>query len=254
MKVTVLASGSKGNCTYIETPESKILIDLGTSSLYVEKALKELNVDPHQINAIILTHTHVDHVSGLRVFMKKYHTPIYLTPIMLKELEQSIVIPEYRYIESEMLIDDIHIQPIKTSHDTEDAQGYIIENGCHSLAYITDTGYLNVKNHPLLENKEMYIIESNHDVNMLMEGRYPFHIKQRILGDRGHLSNEQCAYYLSKFIGEKTKNIVLIHLSQDNNTEELALTTLQMMLQERDIHLDRLLISDQKERTEVVEL
>lgn len=254
MKVTVLASGSKGNCTYIETSESKILIDLGTSSLYVEKALKELNVDPHTIDAIILTHTHVDHVSGLRVFIKKYHTPIYLTKVMLKELQNSIVVPKYYDIESEIKIKDVHIVPIKTSHDTEDAQGYVIDSDSHSLAYITDTGYLNVKNHSLLKNKEMYIIESNHDVNMLMEGRYPFHIKQRILGDRGHLSNEQCTYYLSKFIGEDTKHIILIHLSQDNNTAELAFTTLKNMLDDHGIDMDKIIVSNQKERTEVINL
>ena len=212
MKVSVLASGSKGNCTYIETAQTKILIDLGTSSLYVERALKEMQVDPHDIQAIFLTHTHVDHISGLRVFLKKYHPTVYLTAIMREELQQTLVLNDYQYIESEVIVDDLSIQPVKTSHDTEDSQGYVLESAGHSLVYLTDTGYLNVQNHPLLMDKEMYVIESNHDVNLLMSGRYPFHIKQRILGDRGHLSNDQCAYYLAKLIGSHTKHKPILHL------------------------------------------
>lgn len=254
MKVSVLASGSKGNCTYIETAQTKILIDLGTSSLYVERALKEMQVDPHDIQAILLTHTHVDHISGLRVFLKKYHPTVYLTAIMLEELQQTVVLNDYQYIESDVMIADLSIQPVKTSHDTGDSQGYVIESNNHSLVYLTDTGYLNVQNHSRLMDKELYIIESNHDVNLLMEGRYPFHIKQRILGDRGHLSNEQCAYYLSKLMGIHTKQIILIHLSEDNNTEELAYETITTMLKKHAKGAQNILISKQKERTELIEL
>ena len=172
----------------------------------------------------------------------------------LEELQQTVVLNDYQYIESDVMIADLSIQPVKTSHDTGDSQGYVIESNNHSLVYLTDTGYLNVQNHSRLMDKELYIIESNHDVNLLMEGRYPFHIKQRILGDRGHLSNEQCAYYLSKLMGIHTKQIILIHLSEDNNTEELAYETITTMLKKHAKCAQNILISKQKERTELIEL
>lgn len=255
MKVSVLASGSKGNSTYIETEQAKILVDLGTSSLYVEKQLKSIGVDPSSIDAILLTHTHVDHVSGLKVFTKKYHTKVYMTPPMYEELSKNnLALPCIEYIlNAVILIKDLHILVVKTSHDTDDSNAYIFDSLGHTLAYITDTGYINIKNHKYLKNMNTYIIESNHDVNLLMDGHYPFHIKQRILGDRGHLSNKQCAYYLSKLIGDKTHQIILIHLSQDNNNEELARRETEDMLKEHDYQI-QVKISRQKEKTELVEV
>lgn len=255
MKVSVLASGSKGNSTYIETDDAKILVDLGTSSLYVERQLKNLGVDPNTIDAIFLTHTHVDHISGLRVFLKKYQTKVYLTPPMYEEISISnIALPRYEFIETEVRINDMVVKAVKTSHDTNDSNAYIFDHLGHTLAYITDTGYINVKNFKFLQNLNAYIIESNHDVNLLMDGRYPFNVKQRILGDRGHLSNKQCSYYLSKLMGNNTKQIILIHLSEDNNTNELAKATLEEMLEEEHHVIDKLLISEQKERTEMIEV
>lgn len=254
MNISVLASGSKGNCTYIETNNMKILIDLGTSARYVEESLNKIGVDPKEIDAIFLTHTHTDHISGLRVFLKKYKTQVYLTEIMKSELDKLVVIPNYEYIETEINIKDLNITPVKTSHDTEDSQGYVFENEKHSIAHITDTGYINFKNYEYLRNKEIYIIESNHDIELLMNGKYPYYLKQRILGDSGHLSNNQCAEYLSKLIGDKTRHVILIHLSEDNNTEEIAYNTLNEMLEEQGITLETITISKQNENTELVRL
>lgn len=254
MKACVLATGSKGNSTYIASSNAHILIDLGTTSLYVEKQLKSAMVDPSCIQAIVLTHTHVDHINGLKVFIKKYNPTIYLTEKMYNEVHLTIPSFKYEIIDSDFDIDDIHFTVFKTSHDAGDSNGYIIENNGRSIVYITDTGYINQKNHSLLKNKNLYIMESNHDVKMLMNGRYPYQIKQRILGDKGHLSNKDSAFYLSKFIGNNTKNIILIHLSHDNNDPNLALQTLKDELENNDINFDNILISSQSERTDMIEV
>ena len=254
MKFSVLASGSKGNSTYIETAENHILVDLGTTSLYVEKKLKSLGIDPHSINGIFLTHTHVDHVSGLRVFLKKYGTTVFLTKKMYEELSKTISIQNVSFIEETTTLKDLKVQVFKTSHDVSDSNGYVFEASEKSLVYITDTGYINRKHNEILKNRNFYIIESNHDVKLLMDGKYPYHLKQRILGDRGHLSNKDSANYLSSFIGNNTQGAILIHLSEENNREEVALSTLEETLKHHNQHLDKIIVSKQNENTELVEI
>ena len=250
MKVSILASGSKANCCYIETNNAKILIDIGLNCINTEKKLQEINVDPDDIDAIFITHTHKDHASGLKVFNKKHKAKAYLTEIMYKELNEEL--KNYEFIGDTTKIKDITITSIKTSHDAEDSNGYIIENNNESVVYITDTGYINIKNYKLLKNKTMYILESNHDVEMLMNNpNYPYHIKQRILGDKGHLSNKDSAYYLKKFIGDNTKYIILAHLSEHNNTEELAINTLKNTVDITNIDVK---IAHQEEIMEPVEV
>jgi len=252
MKFSVLASGSKGNCTFIETEHTRILVDIGMTSLYIERCLNDLNIDPKTISSVFLTHTHVDHIAGLKVFIKKNHPTVFLTEKMYQELSQSMVISDYYIIDKNVLIDDLEVTVFKTSHDAEDSVGYVFKNNNHEIVYVTDTGYINVKNHKLLKDKDTYIIESNHDVKMLMDNpKYPYHIKQRILSDKGHLSNIDSADYISKFITNKTKNVVLIHLSENNNNEELALTTMENKLHDYDC---KIIISRQNERTELIEV
>jgi phosphoribosyl 1,2-cyclic phosphodiesterase len=248
MKVTVLASGSKGNSTYIEEGNTKILIDLGISSNYVEEKLKSMDINPKDINAILITHTHTDHIAGLRTFYKKYKTPIFISPNMEKVIRENVTDPMISYIRKEMNIEDINIKVIKNSHDAE-SYGYILND---KLVYITDTGYINVKYFEMLSNKNMYILESNHDIEMLMNGSYPYHLKQRILSDKGHLSNKACSEYLSKLIGDNTKYIVLAHLSEENNTKDKALETLKEKIP--DLEIEKIIISDQRENTEMVEV
>jgi phosphoribosyl 1,2-cyclic phosphodiesterase len=254
MITCVLASGSKGNVSYISSSTTQILVDLGTTSLYAEKKLKEIEVDPNKIDAVIISHTHSDHINGLKVFLKKHPVPLFLTEKMYEDLKNLFPIPNYQIIDNDFKIGDIDIEVIKTSHDASDSNGYIFSNNGKSVVYITDTGYINQKNHKKLMNKNVYLFESNHDVEMLMNGSYPYYLKQRILGDKGHLSNKDSAYYLSKFIGKDTKKIVLSHLSGENNKPDIALKTLKDTLKENDIVFDNIEIATQNDRTEVIEV
>lgn len=254
MRLCVLASGSKGNSTYIDTSNTKILVDIGMSCLYIEKTLSNIDIRPREIDGIIITHTHTDHISGLKVFIKKYHTRLYITEKIYKDLAKQMEIDNYEIIDQYFNIKDINIEVFKTSHDAEDSNGYIISSESSSIAYITDTGYINRRYHEKLKNKDFYIIESNHDIEMLMNGPYPYHLKQRILGDRGHLSNKACSDYVSTFIGEKTKGIILIHLSEENNKKEIAYETLKNTLQENNKNIEQIIISLQTEPTEVIKL
>lgn len=255
MKIAVLASGSKGNCTYIETKNTKSLIDIGMSNLYVENNLIDLGIDPNTIQNIFITHTHVDHIAGLKVFLKKHHPTVFLTLKMYEELSKSIPFENYVIIEDDIVVGDMIVSNFKTSHDTEDSVGYILTSGEKTLVYVTDTGYIQDKNLAKLSNKDVYIMESNHDVKLLMDNpHYPYQTKQRILSDRGHLSNKDSAYYLSNIVGNKTKYVILAHLSEQNNTPSLAKKTLLDALDKHNQVVEHILIAEQNHKTELLEV
>ena len=253
MKVCVLSSGSKGNSTYVETKNHKLLIDIGNSCAYIEKALRKINVEPSEIDIVLITHAHIDHVGGLKVFSKKYKPLIYISNKILEESNLNI---ENISSEEEININsDITIKSIRLSHDVEDIKGYVIEEADKSVVYVTDTGYINEKNFKYIENKNVYIFESNHDVERLMNNpNYPHYTKIRILSDKGHLSNKDSAYYLTKLIGKDTKKVILAHLSEQNNTEELALNELKNALDRKNIEFNNIIIAKQNEITELIEV
>lgn len=255
MKVSVLSSGSKGNSVLVKTDNTKILIDLGVTKSYIEEKLEELEVDPNEIKAILITHTHVDHIQGLKVFLKKYHPKLYVNKVILSLLHEYILDFDYELYETPNFnIDDIEVMVIKTSHDVKGSVGFIIKNENKSLVYITDTGYINNKYFNVLSNHNLYIMESNHDIKMLMNGKYPFHLKQRILSDKGHLSNDDASFYLSEFIGNNTNTIILAHLSDDNNTYSKALDTLTGVLLSKNKKVDNIMVAKQKKRTDWIEV
>lgn len=252
MKVIVLSSGSKGNTTYIETENTKILIDAGNTCKYIINKLEEYQIDPQSIDAILITHTHSDHIKGLPVLLKKINPCVYITKKMYPYMEY---LENYQIIDtSSITIKDMFIEVIKTSHDTEDSVGYIINNQDKSIVYITDTGYINQKYFEQLKNRDIYIMESNHDIEMLNNSSYPFTTRQRILSDKGHLSNYDSAKYLSTFIGNKTKYILLAHLSEENNTEDLAYQTLLKRLNQESIKVDNIIIAKQNKETEFINI
>ncbi len=254
MQVSVLASGSKGNVTFIHTKDLDLLIDLGPTCSYVEKKLEEINISPTSIRAILITHTHSDHTKGLKVFVKKYKPTLFLTEKMYKDLSQEFLIENYVLIEGDFSIGNVDIKVIKTSHDASDSNGYIVEEDGNSVVYMTDTGFINQKYFEVLKNRSVYIMESNHDIEMLLKGRYPYQLRRRVLSDRGHLSNIDSSNYLARFIGENTKEIILAHLSEENNTKEVALNTIYGVLEEHNIHFDNIIVAEQFEKTELITL
>lgn len=250
MKVCVLSSGSKGNTTYIETKKTKILLDCGNSAKYIIEKLASINVDPKEIDAIFITHVHSDHIKGLQILLKKINPKVYMTKEMYPYLEY---VTNYEFIESDLInLKDIKVEVIKTSHDADSSVGYIVNNMDNSVVYLTDTGYINKKYFDILTNRNIYIFESNHDVEMLNNGSYPFELRKRILSDKGHLSNYDSAKYLASFIGPNTKTIILAHLSEENNTETLALETLKKRLNKEQINFDNIMIAKQNKMTELI--
>ena len=255
MKVCVLSSGSKGNSTLVITDKVKILIDLGTTTSYVEAALNNLNVDVKEISHILITHSHVDHIKGLKVFIKRYNPVILVTEDMKNVLEKELGNFRYEYYEDKKaIIGDLTVNVIKTSHDAEESIGFVLTNNNSSMVYITDTGYINQKYFKILSNNNLYVLESNHDIKMLMDGPYPYYLQQRVRGDTGHLSNKQASDYLCKFIGDNTRKIVFAHISEHNNSYEKVIETFNEELSKNDMKFDDVLIAKQNEATEVIEV
>lgn len=227
IKVCTLASSSAGNSTYVETSHYKILIDLGRTKKYLSEKLSEIGVDYKDIDYVFLTHTHDDHTKSLHTFFKGTKATLVITNKMLLELNDISDIENIIIYEDNPNIIDLDIKSFVMSHDVADIRSFVITDEGSSLVYITDTGYINSKYFKSFKGKTAYYIESNHDIEMLRHGPYPRWLQDRVLSDVGHLSNKFTGIYLSKLITENTKNIVLLHLSEKNNTEELALETVE---------------------------
>ncbi|MDD4642503.1 MAG: MBL fold metallo-hydrolase [Erysipelotrichaceae bacterium] len=218
MRFHLLASGSKGNCFVLIGNDTKIVIDCGSSKRHLLKSFESVNVDYHTVDGLLLTHTHSDHISQLRMFNS---TKIY-SPFAVDGYLWQQVIPF-----SSFNIKEFKINPIPLSHDSGLTLGYIIEDKMEKIVYITDTGYLKQDYYPLIANADYYVMESNHDIKMLMDSRRPYPLKQRIISDNGHLDNETSSDILAQVIGDRTKEIVLAHISEEANRPEIALKTIK---------------------------
>ena len=254
MKVCVLSSGSKGNATYLEINGTKFLLDVGRNYKYITEQLKQIGIKPKDIDYVIITHEHSDHIAGLKTFVTKTKATIILSEKLFKELRDIKDYPHILICEDNLDINGIKITSIHSSHDAVDARNYVIEYNNQKIGYITDTGYVNRNNFKILKNLDIYLFESNHDIELLTHGPYPAWLKKRVLSDNGHLSNKLASFYLTKLIGDNTKQIVLIHLSEVNNLESIALETINNTFIEHDIKFYNIICARQQERTEVIEI
>lgn len=253
MKIKVLSSGSKGNTTLVMSDNVNILIDVGMSYQYIEKELNKIGMTSSDINYVLITHTHSDHVKGLKVFLKKTGLHVSIPSGMREEMEEIVSSSLIDYLDEDNKFLDLSVSLIHTSHDTACSVGFIIEDNYSSLVYVTDTGYINRKYLKKMKNKSVYIMESNHDEEMLMEGPYPYYLKQRVISDSGHLSNSTASKYLSTVVGEKTKFIILAHLSEKNNTELLAMEEVTKRIEDT-VFDGNILIAKQSEALDLIEV
>lgn len=216
MNFALLASGSKGNCFLLKDEETVLQIDCGTTKKYLNACFQQLHHDKDDTDALLITHDHSDHVSQIGMFAD---LNIY-SPVEIPDVDTFRVRPMQVFN-----VGSLQITPIALSHDALNTTGYVIESGQEKLTYITDTGYLNERYYPLIAGSDYIVLESNHDVGMLMQTRRPHYIKARINSDEGHLNNDACAEILDHVVSENTKSIILAHISQEGNTREKALHT-----------------------------
>lgn len=240
MKISVLASGSTGNSLFIESDRGKILVDVGLTCKRIEGLLQDIGESLTNIDAIFISHEHIDHVKGLKVIANKHQIPIYANRLTFEVLEKKNVFlnPELKMVlepQSEIDVLGMNVSAFNVSHDAANPQFYTFSQHNKKISVITDTGYVSGLMKGYIEDSDVFVFESNHDVDMLRMCRYPWPTKQRILSDVGHVSNEDAAHAMNDVITRRTKRIYLSHLSQENNIKELARMNVEQVLNQYDI-------------------
>ena len=230
IRVCTLFSGSSGNCEYVNCNDTSILVDAGVSGKKIENALYEVDVSPEEIDAIVISHEHIDHIRGVGVLARKYGYDIYATQLTWQEMYRQVGdIPKeqiHTFVSGgDIVIGDINISTFKTPHDAADPVGFNIFAEGKKITIATDIGYVDDEILERFKDSNIALIEANHDINMLKAGPYPYELKKRILGERGHLSNERAGEVVAELAKSGTQNILLGHLSKENNFPELAYET-----------------------------
>lgn len=235
MRFVSIASGSSGNCIYVGSDHTHILVDAGISNKRIEQGLNEIGLKGSDLNAVVITHEHSDHTKGLGVLARRHGVPVYGTKETLEEISDKKYLGEYP---KELLtqvqpdvsfsVGDLEIQPFSIYHDAANPVAYRIRNGKKSVAVATDMGHYDQYIIDHLQGLDAILLESNHDVNMLQAGPYPYYLKRRILGEHGHLSNEHAGRLLSCLLHDNLKQVLLGHLSKENNYEALAYETVRL--------------------------
>lgn len=235
MRLCSIASGSSGNCIYVGDENTHLLIDTGISKKRIEAGLEALDVKGEEINGILITHEHVDHIQGLGVFSRKYEVPIYGTKGTIEGIRKCSnlgkmpegLLHEIR-TDEDFEVGDIKIHPFRISHDANEPSGYRMENSTKAVAVATDLGKYDEYIVENLKDLNALVLEANHDIHMLEVGPYPYPLKRRVMGDKGHLSNELSGRLLCDILHENLEFVILGHLSKENNYEELAYETVKL--------------------------
>ncbi len=236
-KVAMLASGSKGNAALISTGKQHFLVDMGISCRMLSQRLQELQLTIADLEGIFITHEHIDHMKGLATLVKKYDVPIYTSGPTWKEIlakDGKIAGKNCCIFEQGMVCGEVRIMSFPIPHDACDPHGYSFICGDSKCTYLTDTGHITQTIRQAVEGADTLILEANHDVTMLKQGRYPFALKQRILSTRGHLSNDTAGMFL-RSLEKLPTSIFLAHLSHENNLPSVALNTVTAILDQQGL-------------------
>lgn len=227
-----IASGSSGNCIFVGTDHTGVLIDAGISGKKVTEGLNGIGRKPEELDAILITHEHSDHIKGVGVLARKYGIPVYSAPGTIRWMRENHALGKideslFHEIHADEIftIQDLEIHPFRVSHDAAEPVAYRMQCREKAVAVATDLGYYDEYTVDHLKNLDAVLVESNHDINMLQVGTYPYYLKQRILGSRGHLSNENAGRLLGEILHDGMKGVMLGHLSKENNYEALAYAT-----------------------------
>ncbi len=235
MELCSIASGSSGNCICVGTADSHLLVDAGISGKRIETGLNSAGLKTSEMEAVLVTHEHIDHIAGLGVIARRYGLPIYGTKATLDavlcaksvgKIDESLLHPVIPG--QDFQIGDMTVHPLSISHDAADPVAYIMKTDSQKIGVITDLGKYDDFIIEELQNLDILLLEANHDVRMLQTGSYPYPLKQRILGDRGHLSNVLSGQLLGRLLHDRFKAVVLGHLSKENNYAELAYETVRL--------------------------
>ncbi len=264
MRLCSIASGSSGNCIYVGHASTHLLIDAGISGKRIEQGLLEIGVEPGSLSGILVTHEHSDHIQGIGILARKYGIPLYGTVetfCAMKKGKTNIgkvddALFQQIFPEQELTIGEISVTPFSISHDAANPVAYTLQAEEHKIGMATDLGIYTEKTMELLKDSEILYLESNHDENMLMVGGYPYYLKQRILGDHGHLSNDTAAELLCRLHHEKLQHVVLAHLSKENNYPELAYETVraELVLKVGEAHLPNLKVAPRDVPSEMFDI
>jgi phosphoribosyl 1,2-cyclic phosphodiesterase len=257
MRFTVLASGSGGNACYVETRTARVLIDVGLSCQEVMRRLESVGVDPGNLDGVIITHEHTDHVRGAGALARRLDLPVFINASTLRRsmgVMGSIARPLTIHTGQSITIQDLWVETFTKCHDAADPMGLVISSASARLGLMTDLGRSTRVVEERLKGCQALIIESNHDVKMLEEGPYPLELKRRIRGSHGHLSNSQAAALLADVSHDGLDYVVLAHLSIINNTPEKAMSAATHALSNRGLRRTKVLISHQDFPSQMIEL
>ena len=230
-----VASGSSGNCICLGSNQCHVMIDAGISGKRIEEGMNTYDYTTSDMDGVLITHEHSDHIQGLGVIARKYGLPIYATKGTADAILQSSSVGKidpslFHVIEAgkTFFIGNLEIYPMSISHDAADPVAYLVSDGRHRVGVVTDLGYYDADIVSHMEGLDALLLEANHDIHMLQVGAYPYPLKQRILGERGHLSNETSGQLLGQILHDGMQHILLGHLSKENNYDELAYETVRL--------------------------